>query len=106
MILDEKDIFKKKEKAEAIRKRYGKEVTINIYYETNNGEMKTMDDLKFQVLDIFSFKNKRYKITEYFKSGLTDYVTLEYNINGRIIKNKFDRFLDAEVSMVDKIAEE
>lgn len=57
---------------------------------------------------ILKFKtgNNVYGLIEYFKKGLdnsTDYVELE--ING-IIENQYDKFIDAELGMVDIIRSE
>lgn len=81
----------------AILARYGKAVTITGKYETN--EDKT---LRWVSLDIVSAKGNKYQLTEHLEGGLTKSVTMVHP-NG---ENSFSRYLDAEVSMIDKIAEE
>lgn len=104
MIPDTKNIFKHEEKEKAFKKRYGKDVNISISYHTHNGKFESMNDIR-AIRMMFTFKNNEYYLTEYFKEADTDYVLFEYTVGSRVIKNKYDRFLDAEVSLVDKIAE-
>lgn len=81
----------------AILNRYGKAVTITGKYETN--EDKT---LRWVSLDFISPKGNKYQLTDHIEGGLTKSVTLVHPSG----ENTFSRYLDAEVSMIDKIAEE
>lgn len=107
MIKDKNNIFKKEGKIAALKKRYLRDFSMDISYKTKNGKFESMDDLKVQVLDIIH-KGKRFKITEYFNDndGGTDHIILEYERKGQVKSNKFFRFLDAEITMIDKISED
>jgi len=105
MTHDDKDIFKSKDKEEAFEKRYGKKVSIDAFYDVENEPIKSFDELKAYRLK-FRSGNNEYEIDEHLKGGATDYVILRYNKNGKKIENRFNRFLDAEVSLADKISEE
>jgi len=100
-IADAKNIFKSEAKEAAIKLRYGKDVKITITYEMNGKQLKELT-LRYQ-----SANNKVYSITEYFNDvETTEYCILCCRRNGRNFEYKFDRFLDAEVSLIDLIAEE
>lgn len=101
-IPDAKNIFKRESKELAILSRYGKKVNITVSYEMNLNKLKELTQ-QFQ-----SANNKVYSITEYFKEDgeSTDYCILACRREGRNFEYRFDRFLDAEVSMIDMIAEE
>lgn len=81
----------------AILARYGKTVTITGKYETNDD-----NTLRWVSLDIKSSKGRNYQLTEHLEGGLTKSVTLLHPSG----ENTFGRYLDAEVAMIDKIAEE
>jgi len=98
---DSKNIFKNEDKEKAIKKRYGRAVKITVTYDMEGNKLKEIT-LRFQ-----SEKNKVYSLTEYFKEDqTTDYCLLCCKRNDRAFEYRFDRFLDAEVSMIDMIAEE
>lgn len=98
---DSKDIFKSKEREKAIKKRYGKDVLITITYELDGKKIKELTQ-RYQ-----SPKNRVYAITEYFTDAqTTDHCILSCRRNGKNYEYKFDRFLDAEISLIDMIAEE
>lgn len=100
-IPDTKDIFKSKFREDAIRKRYGKDTKITITYDMNGKKLKELTQ-RYQ-----SQKNKVYAITEYFtETETTDYCILSCRRSGKNYEYKYDRFLDAEVSLIDMIAEE
>ena len=100
-VSDAKNIFKSEERERAFLLRYGKTVRITISYELDGKNIKELTQ-QFQ-----SPKNKVYSLTEYFKADqTTDYVILSCRRNERNFEYRFDRFLDAEVSLVDIIAEE
>lgn len=100
-IADAKNIFKSEGREEAFARRYGKNVRITISYELDGKNIKELTQ-QFQ-----SPNNKVYALTEYFKENqTTDYVILSCRRNERNFEYKFDRFLDAEVSLVDIMAEE
>lgn len=82
---------------DAIQKRYGKTVTITGKYDTNDAGA-----YNWVTLDIISPKGCKYSLTESFNNNLTDKVKLLYP-NGELV---FNRYLDAEVAMIDKISEE
>lgn len=98
---DTKDIFKSKEREKALKRRYGKEVLITITYDMNGKKIKELTQ-RYQ-----SPNNKVYAITEYFTDvETTDHCILSCRREGRNFEYRFDRFLDAEVSLIDMIAEE
>lgn len=100
-IADTKNIFKSEEREKALKRRYGKDVKITITYEMNGKKIKELTQ-RYQ-----SPKNKVYAITEYFTDiETTDYCILSCRRNERNFEYKFDKFLDAEVSLIDMIAEE
>jgi hypothetical protein len=100
-ISDAKNVFKADEKEKAVKNRYGKDVKITVTYELDGNKLKELT-LRFQ-----SVNNKVYSITEYFTpTETTDYCILCCRRNGRNFEYRFDRFLDAEVSLIDLIAEE
>jgi len=82
---------------DAIKKRYGKTVTI-----TGKREVNADNSLRWVSLDVVSSKNRNYQLTEHLEGGLTKSVTLLHPAG----ENTYTRYLDAEISMVDKIAEE
>jgi hypothetical protein len=88
-------------KEQGFKARYGKDVLITGTYELNaNGTYKEV------TLRIQSAKGKHYVITEYFQNNDTDYVLLCYQHEYRNIETRFDRYLDAEVTIADLISEE
>lgn len=100
-IADSKNVFKREERQKALKKRYGKNVLITVTFEMNGNKIKELTQ-RYQ-----SENNKVYSITEYFTDvETTDYCVLSCRRNGRNFEYKFDRFLDAEVSLIDMIAEE
>jgi len=99
-IPDIKNAFKHEEKEKAFELRYGKKVKITVTYEMDGPLIKEYT-LRFQ-----SEKNNHYVITEYLKNDITDYVLFGYNNNGRVIENKYNRFVDAEIALSDILAEE
>jgi hypothetical protein len=100
-VSDSKNIFKSEGKEEAIKKRYGKDVKITITYDMNGNKLKELTQ-RYQ-----SVNNKVYSITEYFtEMETTEYCILCCRRNNRNFEYKYDRFLDAEVSLMDLIAEE
>ena len=103
---DKDNIFKHEAKEAALFKRYGKRASINIAFSHNGDTFKTMDDLSVLELTFTSPRGAQYRIVEHFKGGNTDFVLFEYTHGNRQIRNKFCRFLDAEVKLVDCLAEE
>lgn len=100
-ISDSKNVFKSEEREKAIRRRYGKDVKLTISYEMNGTKIKELT-IRFQ-----SPKNKVYSLTEYFTDiEDTDYCLLCCRRDGRNMEYRFNRYLDAEVSLIDMIAEE
>lgn len=100
-VSDSKNIFKSEAKENAFRLRYGKNIKITISYELNGKKIKEMT-LRFQ-----SEQNKVYSLTEYFtEQETTDYVILACRRQSRNFEYKFDRYLDAEVSLADMLSEE
>ena len=100
-VSDARNIFKSEEREKAFLLRYGKNVRINISYELDGKNIKELTQ-QFQ-----SPKNRVYSLTEYFTTNqTTDFVILSCRRNERNFEYRFDRFLDAEVSMVDIMAEE
>lgn len=100
-IPDSKNIFKSEYRESALKKRYGKDVKITISYEMDGNKIKELTQ-RYQ-----SANNKVYSITEYFTPvETTDYCILSCRRNGRNFEYKYDRFLDAEISLIDMIAEE
>lgn len=98
---DTKNIFKSEEREKALLRRYGKSVRIAITYEMNGNRIKELTQ-RYQ-----SSNNRVYAITEYFtETETTNYCILSCRREGRNFEYKFDRFLDAEVSLIDMIAEE
>lgn len=86
-----KDINREK----AFLKRYGKAVECDVEYNMDG------DNIKDYTVTLKSPKNT-FMITEFMKDGLTDYVFLSYKDK----QWKYTRFLDAEISVADKISEE
>lgn len=100
-VADAKNIFKSDEKEKAIMRRYGKNLKITITYEMDGKLLKELT-IRYQ-----SDNNKVYSITEYFTpTQTTDYCILCCRRAGRNYEYKYDRFLDAEVTMIDIISEE
>lgn len=100
-IADTKNIFKSEEREKAFKRRYGKDVKITITYEMNGNKLKELT-MRFQ-----SVNNKVYSLTEHFTDiETTDYCILCCRRDGRNFEYRFDRFLDAEISLVDMITEE
>lgn len=100
-IPDTKNVFKREERQKALSRRYGKNLQITVTYEMNGNKIKELTQ-RYQ-----SPNNKVYAITEYFTEvETTDYCILSCRREGRNFEYKFDRFLDAEVSLIDMIAEE
>lgn len=86
---------------DAIKLRYGKTVQCSGTYELNpDGTFKET------TLNIESSKGKHYSITEYFVNNNTDYVITAKTINERYMEHRFDRYLDAEIQIIDLIAGE
>ena len=70
---------------------YGLRPRVYIYYELN-------DDKTYKIFRLrFNYKEKDYTLTEYYdgNSNLTDYCTLTGT------DEKFDRFVDAEIKLVE-----
>lgn len=100
-IPDAKNIFKREDKQNALMRRYGRELLVTVSYEMNGSKIKELTQ-QYQ-----SANNKVYSITEYFKDDeTTDFCILSCRRNGRNFEYRFERFIDAEVSMIDIIAEE
>ena len=93
-----KNINRNSEEAreQAFEKRYGKKVRIKAEYTLDGKQLKDY------TLLYTSPKNKSYRIKEYLKNDITDYVIFSKQDR----QWKFDRFLDAEISLVDCIADE
>jgi len=88
-------------KEKAYKKRYNRDVKIFM----TSGVTETGQ--KWYSLYFNSKKGTEYVATEFYTKDMdTDYVTLSYKHGNRTITNKFSRFLDAEISVVDKVAEE
>lgn len=104
---DTKNVFKHEAKEQAFLNRYGKKVATAITYEGKDGaQLRSFNDLLEYTIRYESPKRHHYAITEYLDGGNTKYVLFSYRHNGKNYENRFDRFLDAEVSLADKIAEE
>lgn len=100
-VSDAKNIFKSDEREKALFKRYRRKVKITVSYELDGKNIKELTQ-QFQ-----SENNKVYSLTEYFKPDqTTDYCLLCCRRNEKNYEYKFDRFLDAEVSLIDIMAEE
>ena len=82
---------------DAIYTRYGKQVTITGKYDT-----KEDGTYNWVTLDIVSQKGGKYSLTETFENNATKQVKLLFD-GGELV---FNRYLDAEVAMIDKIAAE
>lgn len=82
---------------DAIKKRYGKTVAITGKFETNEDK-----SIRWVALDFVSSKGIKYQLTEHLEGGLTKSVTF-LSPSG---ENAFTRYLDAEIALIDKIAEE
>lgn len=100
-VSDSKNIFKSEDREKAFSRRYGKSVRITISYELDGKNIKELTQ-QFQ-----DSNNRVYALTEYFTPNqTTDHVILSCRRKERNFEYKFDRFLDAEVSMVDIMVEE
>jgi len=97
-VYDKDDRFNKEILKESFFKRYGKEVDVQVTYE--------MDGPQIKEYSIEFITNKFYSLTEQLENGLTKKVILAYRKDGRDFKHEFDRYLDAEVTLADKISEE
>jgi len=86
-----------KNKEEAVRKRYGKDVTITTEYETNDKKEVVKSICKW-----VTKSGRTYSLTEELTDGLTSGVILIENGRERRYKNH----LEAEVSLIDIISEE
>jgi hypothetical protein len=102
LIPDARNILKSEYKEEAFLRRYGKKVKLVCSYELNP------DGRTFkEVTCVFETeKRQHYSLTEYLANDVTDYVLLCYRRNGRNIENKFNRYIDAEITLADLISEE
>jgi hypothetical protein len=86
---------------DAIKLRYGKDVQISGTYELNpDGTFKET------TINIESPKGRHYSITEYFTNNNTDYVITSKTIDNRYMEHRFDRYIDAEIQIIDLIAGE
>lgn len=104
---DAKDMFRHEDKEKGFKKRYGKEVRIAVTYEGINGaDIKSFNELKEYTLRFESQKRNHYAITEVMLDGDTSEVWLSYRKDGRNITNRFNRFVDAEITLADLISEE
>ncbi len=100
-VSDSKNIFNSQEKEKAMKLRYGRDLKITITYEMDGKLLKELT-IRYQ-----SANNKVYSITEYFTpTQTTDYCILCCRRNEKNYEYRYDRFLDAEVTMIDIIAEE
>lgn len=100
-VANSKPIVNCSSKEQGFKSRYGKDVLITGTYEMNDdGTYKEV------TLRIQSPKGKHYVITEYFRNNGTDYVLLCRQHENRNIETRFDRYLDAEVTISDLISEE
>ena len=79
----------------AFLKRYGKVVECDVEYNIENKEIKNY------TVTIKSPKNT-FKLSEFLKDGLTDYVLLNFGDK----EWKYSRMIDGEISVADKISEE
>jgi len=85
---------------QGFEKRYGKKVSLT-------GDSLISDNN--ELLDYrLTFKTPKgeYTIKEHLKDGLTDFVLLQYKKDDREFNHKYNRFIDAEISVADKISEE
>ena len=99
-IADSKNVFKSEGREAAILRRYGKRVRITITYDMNGNKLKELTQ-RYQ-----DDNNKVYSITEYFTENEdTDYCVLSCRRNEKNFEYRFNRFLDAEVTLIDMIAE-
>lgn len=103
---DTKNVFKSEEKEKAFKKRYGKKVNVSVTYDTKTDKFESMDDLSEYTVRFESDKGHHYAITEYLVNGDTDYVIFSYIVNNKNYENKFDRYVDAEITLADRISEE
>lgn len=104
---DSRDLFRHAEKENGFNKRYGKKVRIAVTYEGIEGaELKSFNDLKEYTLRFESQNRHHYAITEVLKDGGTSEVWLSYRKDGRNITSRFNRFVDAEITLADLISEE
>lgn len=104
-IKDVKDIWNAKERQKAFMKRYGKDVRISVSFDINTEKFTSMDDVSECTMR-FESKDKQYSITEFLKNGDTEKVILCYMHEGKLRENQFKRYIDAEVTLADKISEE
>lgn len=104
-IKDINDIWKAKEREKAFMKRYGKDIRISVSYDINTDKFTSMDDVSECTMK-FESKDKQYSITEFLKNGATEKVILCYTHEGKVRENIFRRYIDAEITLVDKISEE
>lgn len=101
-VADGKTFYQAKAKADAFEKRYGKSVLC-----TATVELYPSGGPKECTLRIQSVKNHKYVIVEYInEDGNTDRALLCYTAGPRNIETTFNRYLDAEVTLADLIAEE
>lgn len=83
----------------ALKKRYGKEVKVD-----GSKELNSDNTLKWVTLNIKA--KGLYTITEFLNGNDTEKVIVTYSKNDETKQLTFNRYLDAEVTIMDLIAEE
>ena len=87
-------------KEQGFEKRYGKKVKIS-------GEITINDKKELEAYNLcFQTPQNTYSLKEQLKEGLTEFVLFQYKKDDRDFNHRYSRFLDAEVSLADKISEE
>ena len=88
---------------EAFFRRYGKKVNISRTYDLNEDKTFKQVTVRFETP-----KGNHYVLNEIYKENTndTDYVLLCYTKDDRKFEHKHNRYIDAEISLVDKISEE
>lgn len=97
---DTKNSFQHKEKEKAFKMRYGKDINTSFTYDLDNSNQLTEYTMRAES------NGNHYSITEYMINGATDYVIIAYHDNGKVIENRFDRYVDAEIKLADLISQE
>ena len=93
--------FRDESREQAYKKRYNRNVKIFVL------QGKTEQGQSYYTLYFNTPKGTEMTLTEFYTPDFaTDYVNLSYKHGERVIINKFKRFVDAEISLADKVSEE
>jgi len=94
-------MFKDEEREKAFFRRYGKKVNVFPTFTMNPDKTFNEVTLRFE-----SLKGNHYVIQEIFKNNDTEKILLCFTKNNRKYEHVYKRFIDAEITLVDFLADE